>query len=66
MTEEHACAQNIDTALSEWFNHGEEKYEQQRELMREVATRANVRHMCEGLELSYNDRSADWVAKYGE
>lgn len=64
LTEEHACAQNIDTALTEWFNHGEEKYECQRELMREVATRAGIRHMCGGLELSYTDRCADWVAKY--
>lgn len=64
LTEEHACAQNIDGALREWFNHGEEKYEEQRLLMREVATRAGISHMCTGLELNYNDRVADWVANY--
>jgi hypothetical protein len=64
-TEESACAQNIDGALREWFNHGEEKFEKQRYLMGEVATRAGISHMCTGLELNYNDRVADWVAKYG-
>jgi hypothetical protein len=63
-TEESACAQNLDGALREWFNHGEAKYEQQRELMTEVATRANIRHMCTGLNLSYTDRVSDWHAKY--
>lgn len=65
LTEEHACAQNIDGALREWFNHGEEKFEKQRSLMKEVATRAGISHMCTGLELNYNDRVADWVANYG-
>lgn len=64
LTEEHACAQNIDGALREWFNHGEDKYEKQRQLMKEVAIRANISHMCSGLDLSYNDRAADWNAQY--
>jgi hypothetical protein len=64
LTEEHACAQNIDGALREWFNHGEEKYEKQRLLMSEVANRAGISHMCTGLGLSYTDRVADWVAQY--
>lgn len=64
LTEEHACAQNIDGALREWFNHGEDKYEEQRELMKEVAARANISHLCSGLNLSYNDRVADWNDQY--
>lgn len=64
LTEEHACAQNIDGALREWFNHGEEKYESQRQLMLEVAKRSGISHMCTGLYLSYDDRAADWVATY--
>lgn len=63
--EESACAQNIDGALREWFNHGEEKFEKQRILMKEVANRAGISHMCTELELNYNDRVADKVAKYG-
>nr|APG76681.1 hypothetical protein 1 [Wenzhou picorna-like virus 8] len=65
LTEEHACAINIDGALREWFNHGEDKYEKQRLLMKEVANRAGVSHMCTGLDLSYNDRVSNWVATYG-
>lgn len=65
-TEESACAQNIDGALREWFNHGEEKFEKQRSLMKEVANRAGISHICTGLELNYNDRVADWVANYGK
>lgn len=63
-TEESACAQNIDGALREWFNHGEEKFEKQRALMKEVAARAGITHMCTGLDSDYNDRVADWNAKY--
>lgn len=65
LTEEHACAQNVDGALREWFNHGEEKYEKQRLLMSEVVNRAGIAHMCNGLNLSYSERASDWVATYG-
>jgi hypothetical protein len=65
-TEEYACALNIDGALREWFNHGESKYEQQRQLMNEVANRANIRHMCTGLDVSYNERVVEWYDKYGD
>lgn len=65
LTEEHACAQNIDNALREWFNHGEEKFEEQRKKMKEVATRTGISHMCEGLEITYNERASDWIAQYG-
>ena len=64
ITEEFACALNIDTALTEWFNHGEDKYERQRGLMQEVASRTGISHMCTGLERTYDDRVVDWVAKY--
>lgn len=64
-TPEFASAINVDGALREWFNHGEEKYEQQRALMTEVATRAGIKHMCTGLNLTYNERVADWQATYG-
>jgi len=63
-TEEGACALNIDSALREWFNHGEDKYEKQRILMKEVANRAGISHMCTGLNSSYNDRVTEWNAKY--
>jgi hypothetical protein len=65
LTEEEASAQNIDGALREWFNHGEEKYESQRELMQEVARRAGVDHICTGLTTTYNDRMHDWHHNYG-
>jgi hypothetical protein len=63
-TEETACAQNIDGALREWFNHGEEKFEEQRQLMKEVATRAGIAHICTGLDTTYDDRVDEWKSKY--
>jgi hypothetical protein len=66
ITEEHACAQNIDGALREWFNHGEEKYEKQRILMTEVAKRAGIHHMCTELNTTYNERAGAWLEKYGQ
>jgi hypothetical protein len=66
MTKEEACAQNIDGALREWFNHGEDKFEKQRTLMTEVAKRSGISHMCSGLDVSYSDRVAEWQHNYGE
>lgn len=63
-TREHACAINIDGALREWFNHGEEKYEKQRALMQEVAKKAEISHMCTMLNVTYNQRAAEWVEQY--
>jgi hypothetical protein len=66
LTQEHAAALNIDTALREWFNHGEDKYETQRRLMQQVANRANISHMCTGLHTSYSERVAEWMEQYGQ
>jgi hypothetical protein len=63
-TPEYACAQNIDGALREWFNHGEEKYEKQRALMTEVANRAGISHMCTRLNVSYSDAVVEWRERY--
>lgn len=64
LSEELACAVNIDTALSEWFNHGEEVYELRRSQLKEVAIKSNIRHFCEKLDLSYSDRVETWKQKY--
>jgi hypothetical protein len=64
LTEENVCAQNIDGALREWFNHGEEKYEAQRILMNKVASAANIAHMCTELNISYGERVIAWREKY--
>lgn len=66
LTEEHMCAQNIDTALREWFNHGRDVYEMRRAQMNEIATRANIVHLCAELETSYDIGVERWKAKYLE
>lgn len=66
LSENHACAQNIDTALREWFNHGETQYEKRRKQLKEVAASANITHLCAELEVSYDDRVAEWKNKYTE
>lgn len=64
LTPNEACAQNIDTALREWFNHGEELYEKRRAQMLEIATKCEISHMCTLLHDSYNDRVNDWHCRY--
>jgi hypothetical protein len=64
LTEEHACGQNIDTAIREWFNHGEELYEKRRSEMKIVAEKAGITHLCTELEVDYDQRVAQWRAKY--
>lgn len=59
-----ACALNIDTALREWFNHGEDVYEMRRKQMTEVARRADIAHMCTLLDETYDDRVANWEYTY--
>ena len=63
-TEEYACALNIDTALSEWFNHGEDVYEMRREQLREVAERAKITYLCEALDKTYDEKVIEWLEKY--
>lgn len=64
LSEEHACGLNVDTALREWFNHGPEIYEERRGQMKEIATKAGITHLCDELDLSYNDRVNSWQDKY--
>lgn len=59
-SEDLACALNIDGALREWFNHGEEVYEKRRLQMQEVASRGVVAHLCDDLEKTYLDRVHAW------
>jgi hypothetical protein len=64
LTEEHACAQNIDTALREWFNHGRDKYELRRSQLTEIARRTGVRHLCTELDFNFDERVEFWKTKY--
>ena len=64
LTEQEACAQNIDTALREWFNHGPEVYEKRREQMCEVASRTGISHLCTMIDTTYTDGVEEWKSKY--
>jgi hypothetical protein len=63
-TPEYACALNIDTACREWFNHGEEVYEKRREQLQEIAKRAEISHLCEELNTTYDERVFEWKKRY--
>lgn len=63
-TEKHACGMNIDTAVREWFNHGESVYEERRAQMKEVASKAGISHLCTELDVPYGERVAKWKAKH--
>lgn len=63
-TEEVASAMNIDTALSEWFNHGETVYEERRSQMQEVAKRASIEMYCNNLDKSYATKVKEWEETY--
>lgn len=66
LTEEHACAQNVDTALREWFNHGREVYEKRRIQMQEVAKRGGITHLCTQLDVTFDEKVDEWRRKYLE
>lgn len=63
-SERVACAKNIDTACREWFNHGESVYEDRRKQLIKVAECADIKHLCEELDVSYDSRVEAWHDKY--
>jgi len=64
-TEEEACAINVDGALREWFNHGEDIYESRRAQMKEVAKRGGIDHITAELDVTYAMRVDNWKNRYG-
>lgn len=64
LTEEQACAQNIDTALMEWFLHGEEVYNTRRKQMAEIAEKSGISHLVTGTQKGYDERVAQWYEDY--
>jgi len=64
LSEEQASAENIDSALREWFNHGPEVYAMRQEQMREVSRRADITHMCRLLDTTYDELAQEWHEKY--
>lgn len=64
LTREYACALNIDNAVREWFNHGEETYESNRARMIQVAESSNLRHLCLELDKNYDERCDIWRTTY--
>jgi len=64
LTGQELSALNVDTALREWFNHGEEIYEQRRKELKEIALKTDIEHMCLGLDLTYDERVIDWEDRY--
>jgi hypothetical protein len=64
LTEEDACAQNIDSALREWFNHGRETYEKRRVQMQSIAQATGISHLCSRLDVNYSTCCKEWREKY--
>lgn len=68
LTQELACATNLDGALREWFAHGRDVYEQRRKEMALIAlTEVNgvpLSSLCRELSVTYDDRVEAWIAKY--
>lgn len=64
LSDEQACAANVDSALIEWFHHGEEVYNERREQMTEVCKRAEISHISQGIHMSYDERVAKWHEDY--
>lgn len=59
-----AAGENIDTALSEWFNHGEKKYELRRRQLTQIIEKHSLHNQCSGHLLTYGDRVDRWRENY--
>lgn len=58
------CACNIDGALREWFFYGPETYELRRMQMKEIASTHKITHMCQELNVVYDDRFKAYCEQY--
>jgi hypothetical protein len=61
---EDQSAQNIDGALREWWQYGREVYDQRRAQMKEVAEKAGISHLCNELNMTYDDRLEKFKETY--
>jgi hypothetical protein len=61
---EDQSAQNIDGALREWWQYGRKVYDQRREQMKEVAEKAGISHLCNELNMTYDDRLEKFKERY--
>jgi hypothetical protein len=59
-----ACAENIDTALREYANHGREDYETRRTQFKQVAEDCGITNAVETLDWTFDDRVREWREKY--
>lgn len=64
LTEEMACAVNIETALREWFNHGRDVFEFRQKQMIEIAKKAHIDHLCSDMYTTFDERIDNWKANY--
>jgi len=64
LTLEQQAAQNIDSSLHDWFYYGRDKFELRRAQMYNVAKRAGLLHLCQGLDVTYDERVQRWLRKY--
>ena len=66
LTMEKRCADNLDGFARDAFAHGRDYYGEMMPKVREVANRANITHLCQGLNLTYDDRCLMWHEKYDD
>lgn len=59
-TQQEIAAQNIDGAIRSWFFHGREVFTYRQEQLSEVAHRADIAHMCDLLNVDYDQLVAAW------
>lgn len=63
-TKESVAAATCASALSEWFLHGREVYDDRVEKLRRVAEEANISKRVHGLYKTYDQRKEEWLKKY--
>lgn len=57
---------NIDGALREWWQHGRTVYETRRSQMKRVASTHQISDACKMLDVSYEDRLAEFRERYAD
>jgi len=65
LSEKEICMAAIESALVEWFVHGEDVYERRRKQLYEIAQECDIIHGCPTIGYSYGTRADIWLEKYG-
>jgi hypothetical protein len=64
VTEEEVCGSVIDSALTEWFYHGREVYDDRREKLQQIVQKHDLLSYTSQVSKTFDERVEEWKLKH--